>query len=69
MYQGEFEYEDEIIPDESESIQTALEDNFSIRSMQIKLKVDEAFIALDRADYWPTLQLSQITAMPDHLMI
>jgi outer membrane protein len=52
---GEFEYKDELIPDESESIQTALEENFSIKSMQLKLKVDDAFIALDRADYWPTL--------------
>jgi outer membrane protein len=52
---GEFEYKDELIPDESESIQMALEENFSIKSMQLKLKVDDAFIALDRADYWPTL--------------
>jgi outer membrane protein len=52
---GEFKYEDEIIPDENESITAALQNNLSIRSMQYKLKVDEAFIALDRADYWPTL--------------
>jgi outer membrane protein len=52
---GEFEYKDELLPDESESVSIALRDNFSIRSMQLKLKVDEAFIALDRADYWPTL--------------
>jgi outer membrane protein len=52
---GEFIYEDEILPDENESIRTALEDNFSIRSMSLKLKVDEAFIALDRSDYWPTI--------------
>jgi outer membrane protein len=52
---GEFAYEDEIIPDESESVSTALENNLSIKSMQYKLQVDEAFIALDRADYWPTL--------------
>jgi outer membrane protein len=52
---GEFVYDDEQLPDEIESVQAALDENLSIRSMQMKLKVDEAFIALDRADYWPTI--------------
>jgi outer membrane protein len=52
---GEFLYDDDLLPDENESIRTALENNFSIRSMQLKLQVDDAFIALDRSDYWPTI--------------
>jgi outer membrane protein len=52
---GEFVYKDDILPDEEESVSKALTDNFSIRSMQLKLQVDEAFIALDRSEYWPTV--------------
>ncbi len=52
---GDFSYTDEILPEEDETVRIALEDNLSLKSMQLKLEVDEAFIALDRSDYWPTI--------------
>jgi outer membrane protein TolC len=52
---GEFIFEDSIIPDETEVISAALQDNYSIRTMQLKIAVDDAFIDLDRSDYWPSL--------------
>lgn len=52
---GEFIYTDELLPDEEETVNTALNNNLSLKSMKLKLEVDDAFIALDRSDYWPTL--------------
>ncbi len=53
--EGEFVYEKESLPEEFETIQAALESNYSISSLKYKMQVDEAFIALDRAEYWPSL--------------
>ena len=43
------------VSDESELIQEAMENNFNIKSLDLKKQVDEAFIQLDVAGYWPTL--------------
>ncbi len=52
---GEFSYTKEEIPDSYESVQNALENNYDINSFKMKLEVDEAFIDLDRAEYWPSV--------------
>jgi len=41
--------------DENELIQEAMESNYNIKSLDLKKQVDEAFIQLDVAGYWPTL--------------
>ncbi len=53
--QGELDYSKENLPEEQESIETAISSNYSISSLKLKMQVDDAFIDLDRAEYWPTL--------------
>ena len=43
------------VSDENELIAEAMESNFNIKSLDLKKQVDEAFIQLDVAGYWPTL--------------
>jgi len=43
------------VSNESELIQEAIENNYNIKSLDLKKQVDEAFIQLDVAGYWPTL--------------
>ena len=52
---GEFVYVPEDLPEEEDVIDFALSNNFSLRSLKLKRDVDEAFIDLDLAEYWPTL--------------
>jgi len=52
---GEFVYIPEQLPEEDDIIDFALANNFSLRSLKLKMDVDEAFIDLDLADYWPSL--------------
>ena len=52
---GEFIYEPEVLPEEADIIDYALANNFGLQSMKLKMDVDEAFIDLDRSNYWPTL--------------
>ncbi len=53
--EGEFEYTKEEIPIIQETIEKAMESNYSINSLELKMQVDEAFIDLDRSEYWPSL--------------
>ncbi len=53
--EGEFLYSKEEIPGITETIDVALGANYSINSLKLKMQVDEAFIDLDRAEYWPSL--------------
>ncbi len=53
--EGEFLYTKEEIPGIPETIIKAMGTNFSISSLNLKMQVDEAFIDLDRSEYWPTL--------------
>ena len=53
--EGEFLYTKEEIPEISETIEKAMGSNYSISSLKLKMMVDEAFIDLDRAEYWPSL--------------
>ena len=52
---GNIELEPLDLSNEDELIQLALENNFSIKSLDLKKQVDEAFIQLDVSRYWPTL--------------
>jgi outer membrane protein TolC len=52
---GEFVYVPEDLPEEEDIIDFALTNNFSLQSLKLKRDVDEAFIDLDLAEYWPTL--------------
>lgn len=54
---GKLQYEDEPIPATDEAIAKARENNFDLKTLQMKEKVDEAFIDLDRAEYWPQASL------------
>ena len=53
--EGEFQYSKEEIPEITGTIEKAMERNYSISSLKLKMQVDEAFIDLDRAEYWPSL--------------
>jgi outer membrane protein TolC len=52
---GEIQLDSIDISNENELVQEALVSNFNIRSLELKKQVDEAFIQLDVAEYWPTL--------------
>jgi outer membrane protein TolC len=53
--QGEFEYKDEMLPEESDLIAEALQSNFGLKSLDLKKQVDEEFIQLDVSEYWPNI--------------
>ena len=53
--EGEFQYSKEEIPEITGTIEKAMETNYSISSLKLKMQVDEAFIDLDRSEYWPSL--------------
>jgi len=52
---GEIVYSPELLPDETETIENALTNNFDIKTLNIKQQVDEEFIALDQSENWPTI--------------
>ncbi len=52
---GDFIYDPLDYSDEPDLINEALTHNFEIRTLDLKKQVDEAFIELDVAEYWPTL--------------
>jgi outer membrane protein len=52
---GEMKYEPVVIPGYNELISEAIESNYSIKTLNLKKEVDEAFIHLDLSEYWPTL--------------
>ncbi|HRN25560.1 MAG: TolC family protein [Ignavibacteriaceae bacterium] len=52
---GEFVYKPYDISNEEELINEALVSNFEIKTLDLKKQVDEAFIQLDVANYWPNI--------------
>ncbi|PIP77154.1 MAG: hypothetical protein COW85_10200 [Ignavibacteria bacterium CG22_combo_CG10-13_8_21_14_all_37_15] len=52
---GSLNYSDEIIISEDDAIAFASENNYDLRTLLNKRKVDEAFIALETSNYWPML--------------
>jgi len=53
--EGDFEYDKTYFPDEETTIELALVNNYDLKTMNLKMQVDDEFIALDRAEYYPTL--------------
>lgn len=52
---GEIVYSPEILPGEDDIIDYALNNNFGLQSMKLKMNLDEEFIQLDVSEYWPSL--------------
>jgi outer membrane protein len=52
---GEFSFEKVQNLDETDFIGQATQSNYSIKTLQLKQQVDEAFVDLDRAEFWPSL--------------
>lgn len=52
---GDFEYDKTYLPDEETTIELAMRSNYDLQTMDLKMRVDDEFIALDRAEYYPTL--------------
>ncbi len=52
---GKFLYSPFDISNEEEIINEALVSNFELRTLELKKQVDEAFIQLDVANYWPNI--------------
>ncbi|RPH83548.1 MAG: TolC family protein, partial [Planctomycetaceae bacterium] len=52
---GEIVYNPEILPSEEDIIDYALNNNFGLQSMKLKMNLDEEFIQLDISEYWPSL--------------
>ncbi len=52
---GKIEYNQKNFPEEEVLIKQAIEKNYQINTLEVKKDVDEAFIELDRAEYWPTV--------------
>jgi outer membrane protein TolC len=55
LLSGEFNYIDEVLPSESDLISEALQNNFGLKSLDLKKQVDEEFIQLDVSEYWPNI--------------
>ncbi len=52
---GEFVYTPLAIDNEEELIDEALVSNFELKTLDLKKRVDQAFIELDVSEYWPTV--------------
>jgi len=52
---GEIVLEPIDVSNENELIEEAIENNYNIKSLDLKKQVDEAFVQLDVSRYWPTL--------------
>ena len=52
---GDFKFEKMPNMVEEDMIDQAMQSNYSIKSLELKQQVDEAFVDLDRAEFWPNL--------------
>lgn len=52
---GSLEYDKLILPNRTELIDEAMMENYDLKSLAIKRDVDEAFVDIDRSDFWPTI--------------
>ena len=52
---GEITYQPMPIPEMQDVIDEVLKSNLSLQTLDLKARVDDAFIDLDRAEYWPNL--------------
>jgi outer membrane protein len=52
---GSITYQPIPIPEKQDMIDAVLKSNLSLNTLDLKAKVDDAFIDLDRAEYWPNI--------------
>lgn len=52
---GQMEFEKMVLAEQDSLIQKALNDNYDLKTMLVKQQIDEEFIELDRAEYWPSV--------------
>lgn len=52
---GDINYQPEIIPEIENAVTAAISQNYDLSSLQVKRRVDEEFVAIDRSEYWPQL--------------
>lgn len=52
---GKISYEEHLLPDKEDAVETAVKKNFDLSSLKVKIQIDEEFVALDRSEYWPQL--------------
>lgn len=52
---GEMKFEPYSVAGYNDLVSEAIESNYSIKTLNLKKEVDEAFIHLDLSEYWPTL--------------
>lgn len=52
---GSITYQPITIPEKQDMIDEVLKSNLNLTTLQLKAQVDDAFIDLDRAEYWPNL--------------
>ncbi len=53
--EGEITYKPMPVPEEQDMIDEVLKSNLSLQTLSLKAQVDDAFIDLDRAEYWPNI--------------
>ncbi|MCG6912879.1 TolC family protein [bacterium BMS3Abin03] len=52
---GEFSFDKMQNLEEGDLVQQAVKSNYGVKTLMLKEQVDEAFVDLDRAEFWPTL--------------
>jgi len=52
---GQMDFEKINLPDQFTLIEQALKNNYDLKTLTVKQQIDEEFIELDRAEYWPTV--------------
>ncbi|HKB84641.1 MAG TPA: TolC family protein [Ignavibacteriaceae bacterium] len=53
--EGEIAYQPMPIPETQDVVDEVLKSNLSLQTLSLKAQVDDAFIDLDRAEYWPNI--------------
>lgn len=53
--EGSLDYKEITLPGVDQLVQKAMDKNYQLRALEKKIEVDEAFVDLERAAYWPTL--------------
>lgn len=53
--QGDIVYNPQNIQSQQDAISQAMNNNYDLTTFKVKRNVDEEFIELDRAEYWPTI--------------
>ena len=52
---GEIAYSEQAIPDKNQTIETVMNNNLDLKSLSLKREVDDAYIDLDRSEWWPSV--------------